>query len=132
MPVSDPGFVSIELYWPDGTRPNQNQIGRVRAYDVFNSVTTWEGESDFDGATGGWFPIYMQNRSIFLSRGRPNLRFDVFSVGEQLVHTTQLFEQIPSGVTVRITIGVGAEIVGGTSPSSWGVSGHAPGADGIA
>ncbi len=129
MPVPDPYFINIELYWPNGTRPNQNEIARVRAYDVYNNVSTWEGESGFNPATGGWMPVYMQNRAVFLSRGRPNLRFEVFSVQEQIVHSTQVFDQIPSGATVRITIGVGAVLVGDT-PTTWTVSGHVHRQDG--
>ena len=132
MTMPDPYFVHIQLFWPDGTRPNQNQIARVRAYDFYNGVTTWEGESGYDVATGGWLPIIMQNRLVFLSRGAPNLRFEVFSVQEQIVHSTQVFENVACGATVKITIGVGAEIIGGTLPTPWVVSGTVLSEDGSA
>lgn len=123
MAAANPYFINIELFWPDGTRPNQNQIARVKAFDVYGGVTTEEGQSGYNPNNGGWYPVYMQRISAFYPpREKPTLRFEVFSTAEQKVHTTQLFGDIPCAATVRITIGVGAEIVGG-GISAWLVSG---------
>jgi hypothetical protein len=110
-----PYFVYIDLFKSDGvTRPNQTEIARVRAYDVNGSVVTWEGESGFNSTTGGWYPVYMQNIAAFYPpREKPNLKFEVWSTAEQIVHTTQLFNNIPSESTVRIVIGQSDELVGG-------------------
>lgn len=113
MAVANPYFINIQLFWPDGTRPNQNQIARVRAFDVNGAIVTDEGQSGYDTETGGWRPIFMQNIAAFYPpREQPNLRFEVWSTAEQLVHSTQVFASIPSGATVKITIGQSAEIVG--------------------
>jgi hypothetical protein len=123
MAVPNPYLIYINLFWPDGTRPNQNQIARVRAYDVNGGAVTWEGESGFNPGTGGWFPIYMQNIAAFSPpRDQPNLKFEVWNTAEQLVYTTQVFTAIPSSSTVKIIIGVSASIDGGTG-TTWLVSG---------
>src|SRR5438132_14221924 len=99
--VPNPYFINIELFWPNGLRANQNEIARVKAVDVNGSTVTDEGQSGFDPATGGWQPVFMQNIAAFYPpRLRPNLRFEVDNVAEQVVHTTQLFNNIPSGSTV--------------------------------
>jgi hypothetical protein len=124
MAVANPFFVNIQLFWPDGTRPNQNQIARVRAFDVNGSIVTDEGQSGYDTETGGWRPIFMQNIAAFYPpREQPNLRFEVASTAEQLVHSTQVFASIPSGATVKIIIRQSAEIVG--SAGSLSLSGNA-------
>ena len=115
MSVPNPYFINIELFHQDGSRPNQNQIARVRALDVFDGTITDEGQSGFDPSTGGWFPVFMQNIAAFFPpRERPNLRFQVEdTVGAgQVVHVTQTFMEIPSGSTVKIVIGVSDELVG--------------------
>lgn len=124
MAPPNPYFIYIELFKADGvTRPNQNEIARVRAYDVNGAAVTWEGESGFNPNTGGWYPVYMQNIAAFYPpREKPNLRFEVWNTAEQLVYTTQVFNNIPSASTVKIVIGVSAEIVGGSS-STWTVFG---------
>ncbi|HYQ42767.1 MAG TPA: neuraminidase-like domain-containing protein [Polyangiaceae bacterium] len=112
--VPNPYFINIELFWPNGLRANQNEIARVKAVDVNGSTVTDEGQSGFNPATGGWQPVFMQNIAAFYPpRLRPNLRFEVDSVTEQVVHTTQIFNNIPSGSTVRIVIGLSDELVGG-------------------
>src|SRR5215510_6975887 len=125
MAVPNPYFIYIQLFKSDGvTRPNQNEIARVRAFDVFRppgapadgsqDIVTWEGESGFDPSTGGWVSIYMQNFGAFQAREKPNLKFEVWNTAEQLVYTTQIFNAIPSASTVKIVIGVSADIVGGS------------------
>lgn len=116
-----PYYIYVELFWPDGTRPTQNQIARVKAADVFNGVTTEQGQSGYDPATGGWMPVYMQAISAFSPpRDQPSLRFQVINTAEQVVHTTQVFGGIPSQSTVRIVIGQSDQVLGG---SNWVVSG---------
>ncbi len=123
MAAPNPYFIYIELYWSDGTRPNQNQIARVKAFDVYGGVTTEEGQSGYNPNNGGWYPVYMQNIAAFYPpRERPSLRFEVWNTAEHLEYSTQVFNDIPCGATVRIRIGVGAEVVGGSS-SSWVVYG---------
>jgi|GEM_PF-2733320 len=124
MAVPNPYFIYIELFKADGvTRPNQNEIARVQAYDVNGAVVTWEGQSGFEPSTGGWFPLYMQNIAAFYPpREKPNLKFEVWNTQEQLVYTTQVFNQIPSASTVEIVIGVSSELVGGGS-TSWMATG---------
>lgn len=130
--VPNPYVINIELFWPDGTRPNQNQIARVRALDVNGAVVTDEGQSGFNGATGGWMPVIMQNIAAFFPpRTRPNLRLQVESTQEQVVHVTQVFNQIPGGSTVKIVIGVSDELVGGGGGTgNFRVFGQVRGADG--
>ncbi|HEY3495457.1 MAG TPA: hypothetical protein VGK73_12260, partial [Polyangiaceae bacterium] len=126
MAAPNPYLIYIELFLSDGvTRPNQNQIARVNAYDVNGATVTWQGQCGFNPATGGWFPVYMQNVSLFSPpRDQPNLRFEVVNTAEQIVHTTQVFATIPNQSTVRIVIGVGAVLVGGGSNPNWQVTGH--------
>src|SRR4051812_38664412 len=122
----NPYFIYIELFWPDGHRANQNEIARVKATDVNGSVLTDEGQSGWDPNTGGWQPIFMQNIAAFQARGAPNLRFDVISTQEVTLFTTQVFNTIASGSTVRIIIGQSATIVGGgTGPTTFTLTGHA-------
>jgi hypothetical protein len=125
MAVPNPYFIYIELFKADGvTRPNQNEIARVRAYDVNGGVVTWEGESGFNPNTGGWYPVYMQNIAAFYPpREKPNLKFEVWNTQEQLVHTTQVFSAIPCASTVKIVIGVSDEIVGGGGSTTWVATG---------
>jgi hypothetical protein len=53
MAAPNPYFIYVELFKAEGvTRPNQNEIARVRAYDVNGAVVTWEGESAFNPNTG--------------------------------------------------------------------------------
>src|SRR5262245_716567 len=129
MAAANPYFIYIELFLSDGvTRPNQNQIARVKAFDVNGSVVTEEGQSGFNPATGGWLPVYMQNIAAFSPpRDQPNLKFEVWSTAEQNLYTTQVFNAIPSGSTVRIVIGVSATLVTATS---FQVSGHVRRPDG--
>jgi hypothetical protein len=130
--VPSPYVINIELFWPDGTRPNQNQIARVRALDVNGPVITDEGQSGFNAGTGGWMPVIMQNIAAFFPpRTRPNLRLQVESTQEQVVHVTQIFNAIPSGSTVKIIIGVSDELVGGGSGGgNFRVFGQVRGPDG--
>jgi hypothetical protein len=125
MAPPNPYFIYIELFKADGvTRPNQNEIARVRAYDVNSGVTVWEGESGFNPSTGGWYPVYMQNFAAFYPpREQPNLKFVVYNTQEQIVHTTQIFNAIPSASTVKIVIGVSDALVGGGNNTIWTVSG---------
>lgn len=119
MSVANPYFINIQLFWPGGTRPNQNQVARVNAYDVNGSVITWEGQSGYDPSNGGWQDIIMQNTAAFYPpRLHPNLRFEVISTQEQVLHTTQVFQEIVSDSTVKIIIGVSDQLVG-----QWVVSG---------
>lgn len=128
MIIPNPYFIHIELFWPDGTRPTQNQIARVNAHDVNGATITWESQCGYDSQTGGWQPAYMQNISAFSARGRPNLRFEVTNTSEQLVHSTQVFNFIASESTVRIVIGVSDELGG----DLWRVSGRVRYSDGTA
>jgi hypothetical protein len=133
MAAPNPYLIYIELFYPDGSRPNQNQIARVNAYDVNGAVVTPEGQSGFNPNTGGWHPVYLQNIAAFSPpRDQPNLKFEVVSTAEAIVHTTQVFSNIPNESTVRITIGVGAVLVGGGSTPSWQVSGHVRRENGVA
>jgi hypothetical protein len=117
--VPNPYFINIELFWPSGLRATQLEIARVKAVDVNGSTLTDEGQSGFNPGTGGWQPVFMQNIAAFYPpRLRPNLRFEVDSVTEQVVHTTQIFNNIPSGSTVRIVIGLSDELVGGGGPGT--------------
>src|SRR5262249_35050205 len=114
----NPYFIYIELFYPDGHAATQNEVPRVIAYDVNNSVTpnvvTNEGQSGFNPMTGGWFPVYMQNFAAFYPpREQPSLKFDVISTQEVSLGQTQVFNAIPSGSTVHIIIGVSATLVGG-------------------
>jgi hypothetical protein len=120
----NPYFIYIELVWPDGHRATQNEIARVVAWDVNGTVVTNEGQSGFNPNTGGWQPVFMQNIAAFASRGAPNLRFDVVSTSEQVVFTTQIFNNIPSGSTVHIVIGQSATLIGG-GPTLFTLTGHA-------
>jgi hypothetical protein len=73
---------------------------------------------------GGWYAIYMQNIAAFHPpREKPNLKFEVVNTQEQIVYTTQSFNQIASASTVKIVIGVSAEIVGGADNTVFNVSG---------
>ena len=124
----NPYFIYIELVWPDGHNANQNEIARVIAYDVNGAVVTNEGQSGYDPGTGGWQPIFMQNIAAFYPpREKPNLRFEVVSTQEVSLFTTQVFNNIASGTTVRIVIGQGASIPGGGGggPTTFTVTGHA-------
>ena len=135
--VPNPYFINIELVWPNQTPANQNEIARVKAFDVFNGVETDQGQSGYDPETGGWQPVFMQNIAGFYPpREKPNLRFVVEDTTDQVVHTTQLFQEIPSGATVRIVIGQSDWISdnggGGPEPGdTWHVSGHVRHPDGI-
>ena len=128
MAAANPYFIYIELFNSDGvTRPNQNQIARVKAFDVNGAVVTDEGQSGFNPSTGGWLPVFMQNIAAFSPpRDQPNLKFEVWNTAEQLVYTTLVFNAIPSGSTVKIIIGVSAQIVTG----GWTVTGHVRQANG--
>lgn len=119
MTVANPYFIHIQLYWPNGTRPNQNEIARVNAFDVAGTSVVWQGQSGYNPSNGGWQDIILQNTGSF-SSSRPlaNLRFEVINTAEQNVHTTQVFNGIPSGSTVKIVIGQSDELLGG-----WLVSG---------
>jgi hypothetical protein len=75
MAVPNPYVINIELYWPNGTKPNQNQIAVVKAEDVNGNVVTQQGQSGFNPANGGWQSIVMQNIAAFQAREKPNLRF---------------------------------------------------------
>jgi hypothetical protein len=54
----------------------------------------------------------MQNISAFSYRGTPNLRFDVTDVNNQVVFSTQIFQNIAAESTVRIIVGQSAYVVG--------------------
>ena len=129
MTAANPYFIYIDLFLADGvTRPNQNQIARVQAFDVNGTVVTDEGQSGFDQSTGGWMPVFMQNIAAFSPpRDQPNLKFEVFDTTNALVYTTQVFTAIPSGSTVKIVIGVSAAIEG---TGGFVVSGHVRNSDG--
>ncbi|HXU00983.1 MAG TPA: hypothetical protein VN903_08325, partial [Polyangia bacterium] len=128
MPAANPYVIYIELFKADGvTRPNQNEIARVKAFDVNGAIVTDEGQSGFNPSTGGWLPIFMQNIAAFSPpRDQPNLKFEVWNTAEQLVYTTSVFNAIPSGSTVKIVIGVSATII----PGGWTVTGHVRQANG--
>ncbi|HLK89847.1 MAG TPA: carboxypeptidase-like regulatory domain-containing protein, partial [Polyangia bacterium] len=123
MTAANPYFIYIDLFLSDGvTRPTQNQIARVEAYDVNGTTVTDEGQSGFNPATGGWMPVYMQNIAAFSPpRDQPNLKFQVYDTTNALVYTTQVFNTIASGSTVKIVIGVSASIEG---TGSFTVTGH--------
>jgi hypothetical protein len=125
MTVPNPYFINIELFKSDGvTRPGPNEIARINAYDVNGSVITWEGQSGYNPNTGGWYAIYMQNIAAFYPpREKPNLKFEVVNTQEQIVYTTPPFNQIASASTVKIVIGVSAEIVTGADNTVFNVSG---------
>ena len=86
MPAANPYVIYIELFKADGvTRPNQNEIARVKAFDVNGTTVTDEGQSGFNPSTGGWLPIYLQNIAAFSPpRDQPNLKFEVWNTAEQL------------------------------------------------
>src|SRR5262245_52083808 len=128
MPAANPYVIYIELFKADGvTRPNQNEIARVKAFDVNGATVTDEGQSGFNPSTGGWLPIYMQNIAAFSPpRDQRELKFEVWNTAEQLVYTTSVFSAIPSGSTVKIVIGVSATII----PGGWTVTGHVRQANG--
>lgn len=123
MTAANPYFIYIDLFLSDGvTRPTQNQIARVQAFDVNGTTVTDEGQSGFNPATGGWMPVFMQNIAAFSPpRDQPNLKFEVFDTTNALVYTTQVFSAIPSGSTVKIVIGISASIEG---TGSFTVTGH--------
>lgn len=125
--VPNPYFIHIELFWPDGSRPDQDEIAFVRAFDVQGAGESLQGQSGYDLNTGGWLPIYMQNiAGFFPPRERPNLRFQVVSTQSQILHTTQIFYNIAHDSTVRIIIGQGDELTG----ESWRVGGQVRWPDG--
>lgn len=128
--VPNPYFINVELFWPDGSRPDASQISVVKAFDVNGAVVTEQGQSGYDHGTGGWQPVYMQNIAAFFPpRQRPNLRFDVVSTQGQVLHGTQVFHNISHNSTVRIVIGQSDELVGDTT---WRVGGTVRWPDGTA
>ncbi|AUX48445.1 hypothetical protein SOCE26_099790 [Sorangium cellulosum] len=121
MSIPNPYLIHLDLFWPNMTRPTQNEIARVRAVDVNGSVETEVGQSEHDAGTGGWSPVYLQNVAVLSSaREKPNLRFQLYNAGGQEVGRTQVFPEITSGSTVRIVIGQSAEIV--SSSATWTAS----------
>ncbi len=122
MSVPNPYIINIELFWPNGTKPNQNEIARVRAFSL-NGATVDQGQSGWNPSNGGWQHIVLQNPSAFYPPNeRPTLRIQVESTSEHVVHTTQDFVGIASGSTVKIIIGVmtrsWAAVVAGTKRPS--------------
>jgi len=112
MTVANPYLLHIELYWPNGTRPTQNEIARVRAFDVNGATVTDEGQSGYDAVSGGWQDVYLQNIAAFYPpRLQPNIRLEVEDTANQVVHTTQVFGVIQSGSTVKIVIGQSDELL---------------------
>lgn len=134
MTVPNPYVVNIELFWPDGTRPNQNQIAVVRAFDSNAGTNTWEGESGWNPANGHWQSIVMQNRAVFLSRGMPHLYFEVVNTQNVVVYKSAPPFDVPADGTIRIVIGVSATLDGGPGPGpgpdDWRVSGTVTQANG--
>ncbi|WP_437635614.1 neuraminidase-like domain-containing protein [Sorangium sp. So ce854] len=115
MSVPNPYLINIDLFWPNMSRPTQNEIARVRAFDVYSSTEAEVGQSEYDPETGGW-PVIVQNIAAFHpSRETPNLRFRIYNVNGQEVGSTEPFNQIQSGSRVRIIIGQSAELVSGTT-----------------
>ncbi len=129
MAAANPYFIYIDLFLADGvTRPSPNQIARVHAFDVNGTTITDEGQSGFDPSTGGWMPVFMQNIAAFSPpRDQPNLKFQVEDTTNAIAYTTQVFNAIPSGSTVKIVIGVSATLVG---PGGFVVTGHVRSANG--
>ncbi|WP_437990437.1 neuraminidase-like domain-containing protein [Sorangium sp. So ce145] len=119
MSVPNPYLIHIDLFWPNMSRPTQNEIARVRAFDVNNSVETEVGQSGYDAETGGWQPVIVEKIEAFYpGREQPNLRFRVYNASGQEVGWTDTFNAIQSGSKVRIIIGQSAEIVGSATWSA--------------
>src|SRR5690606_4572255 len=111
MPVPNPYIIHIELFWPNGTRPNQNEIARV---DVFESNWTWRGQCGWNPSTGGWMDLVVQNAPPLADLA--TLRFRETSTAEQQVHQTGLYSASPNGSTMKIIIGVSDELIQPVSP----------------
>lgn len=111
MPVPNPYIIHIELFWPNGTRPNQNEIARV---DAFESNWTWRGQCGWNPSTGGWMDLVVQNAPPLADLA--TLRFRVTSTAEQQVHQTGLYSAIPNGSTMKIIIGVSDELIQPVTP----------------
>ncbi|WP_437734504.1 neuraminidase-like domain-containing protein [Sorangium sp. So ce1335] len=115
MSIPNPYIINIDLFWPNMNRPTQNEIARVRAFDVDGAVETEVGQSEYDPETGGW-PVVLQNIAAFsATRETANLRFRIYSANGQEVGWTQTFNAIQSGSRVRIIIGQSAELVSGAT-----------------
>ncbi|KYF55782.1 hypothetical protein BE08_14620 [Sorangium cellulosum] len=121
MSIPNPYIINIDLFWPNMSRPTQNEIARVRAFDVDGPAETEVGQSEYDPETGGW-PVVLQNIAAFsATRETANLRFRIYSANGQEVGWTQTFDAIQSGSRVRIIIGQSAELVSG---ATWNASSH--------
>ncbi|WP_437912582.1 neuraminidase-like domain-containing protein [Sorangium sp. So ce302] len=121
MSIPNPYIINIDLFWPNMNRPTQNEIARVRAFDIDGSTETEVGQSDYDPETGGW-PVVLQRVAVFAStRETANLRFRIYSANGQEVGWTQTFNAIQSGSRVRIIIGQSAELVS-VSGATWTAS----------
>ncbi|WP_437780974.1 neuraminidase-like domain-containing protein [Sorangium sp. So ce1097] len=121
MSIPNPYIINIDLFWPNMSRPTQNEIARVRAFDVDGPTETEVGQSEYDPETGGW-PVVLQNIAAFsATRETANLRFRIYSANGQEVGWTQTFDAIQSGSRVRIIIGQSAELVSG---ATWNASSH--------
>lgn len=111
MPVPNPYIIHIELFWPNETRPNQNEIARV---DAFESNWTWRGQCGWNQATGGWMDLVVQNAPPLTDLA--TLRFRVTNTAEQEVHLTVFYSEIQNGSTIRIIIGESDELIPPVTP----------------
>ncbi|WP_437943248.1 neuraminidase-like domain-containing protein [Sorangium sp. So ce281] len=120
MSIPNPYIINIDLFWPNMNRPTQNEIARVRAFDIEGSTEREVGQGQYDPETGGW-PVVLQRVAVFEStRETANLRFRIYSASGQEVGWTQTFNAIQSGSRVRIIIGQSAELV--SSGATWTAS----------
>jgi len=106
MAIPNPYIIHIELYWQDGTRPNQNQVARVNAFEANNA---WRGQSGYNPSTGGWQDVVIQNNPPVVNL--LDLKFQVVSTSEQQLHMTKVFQDVPGGSTVKIIIGLSDELI---------------------
>ena len=102
MAIPNPYIIHIELYWQDGTRPNQNQVARVNAFEANNA---WRGQSGYNPSTGGWQDVVIQNNPPVVNL--LDLKFQVVSTSEQQLHMTKVFQKlVPETAVQQVTRGM--------------------------
>ncbi len=119
--VPNPYTIHIELFWQDGTRPNQNEVARVNAFEENNQ---WRGQSGWDPNTGGWQDLVVQPYPAISDL--LNLKFQVVSTSENELHMTAVYQSVPDKATIKIVIGVSDELIppGGSSGTQFTASGN--------